>query len=207
MALAPRLFKPAVFSLALVPLAAIAWQTWLLQTGAAHDLGPDPAQALVAELGEWAIRFLVLTLAITPLRRLTGWNRPQQVRRMLGLFTFLYTFLHVQAYMALLLEFNIAGLADDLVERPYIVAGAAGFLMLVPLAVTSTNAMIRRLGGRNWQRLHRLVYLVAVAAVAHLIWLARASYFDAALYGAILATLLALRLHHPRRRKAPSPQP
>lgn len=187
-----RLLKPATFILSLLPLTWIFYQVWLLQAGTSHDLGADPGKAIVLFFGEWTIRFLVITLALTPLRTLLEETWPIRVRRMLGLFTFFYASLHLVSYAVFLLELDLGNIARDLVKRPYISVGFAGWLLLLPLAVTSTNAMVRRLG-RHWRSLHRLVYCVAVLAVLHVFWLAKSSYFDAFFYGSLLLFLLASR--------------
>lgn len=191
--------KIPVFLLCLLPLVFSVVQVYLLQSGGAHSLGADPGKALVHMQGEWAIRLLLLTLLVSPLRQLTGWQALLSVRRMLGLFTFFYATLHVSAYLVLLLELNLANLATDVVKRPYITVGFVAWLFLVPLAVTSTDAMMRRLKKR-WRLLHRAVYLVAGLAVVHVFWLARSSYEDAFLYGFLVAVLLLARWFEPHLR-------
>ena len=187
-----RLLKSATFLLSLLPLVWICYQIWLLQSGVGHDLGADPGKAIVLFFGEWAISFLVLTLALTPLRTLLQETWPIKVRRMLGLFMFFYASLHLASYSVFLLELDLGNIARDLAKRPYITVGFAGWLLLLPLALTSTNAMVRRLG-RRWRSLHRLVYVVAVLLVLHVFWLAKSSYFDAFLYGLLLLFLLSSR--------------
>lgn len=187
------MFKALTFIAALLPLAYGVWQIVLLQSGGNHQLGADPAKALVHMQGEWAIRFLLLTLLVSPLRQLTGWLKLIQIRRMLGLFTFFYASLHLLAYVVFLLELDFAGLWQDIEKRPFITVGFTAWLLLLPLAVTSTNWMMRRLRHR-WQILHRAIYLVALLAVVHLIWIARSSYAEAALYGGLVVLLLFLRV-------------
>ncbi len=187
------MFKVLTFLLSLGPLAYSVFQVYLLQTGSAHALGADPGKALVLMQGEWTIRFLVLTLLITPLRRLTGWNRPQKIRRMLGLFTFFYASLHLLAYMVWLLELDFANLWSDIIKRPYVTVGFSAYLLLIPLVITSTNGMMRRLGHR-WLKLHRAIYAVAALAVTHLLWLSKSSYAEAAFYGALIGLLLLARV-------------
>lgn len=196
-----RLLKPCTFAAALVPFGYALYQVALLQAGAANSLGADPAKALVIFLGEWTINFLLLTLAVTPVRRLTGWNRVQRIRRMLGLYTFFYASLHFACYLALLLELNFAGLGADLLDRPYITVGFLAYVLLLPLALTSTDAMVRRLK-RNWAKLHKLVYPAALAALVHLVWIAKASYLEAAVYAILILTLLAFRLFGARLKKS-----
>lgn len=193
------MLKSATFFLCLLPLGWSIYQVYLLQSGGVHSLGADPGKALVHMQGEWAIRLLVLTLLVSPLRKLTGWNRLQKVRRMLGLFTFFYATLHLSAYLVLLLELDFFNLLADIRERPYITVGFAAWLLLVPLAITSTNRMMRWLG-RRWITLHRAIYLIAILAVVHVFWIARASYADALLYGSLVAMLLLARILPPGAR-------
>ena len=177
----------AVFALCLLPAVV------LFYLGANDGLGPDPAQALVRELGQWSLRLLLLVLAISPLARFAGLRSLLQYRRMLGLFTFFYASLHLLGYAVLLLELQWQQLGSELVERPYIVIGAAALLALLPLAMTSTRNWQRRLG-RNWKRLHRLVYLAAVLALMHLLWQVRSDYGEFALYTMIFGVLMLLRV-------------
>ncbi|MEM7290777.1 MAG: protein-methionine-sulfoxide reductase heme-binding subunit MsrQ [Pseudomonadota bacterium] len=184
--------KPLTFLLSLAPFAYSVWQIYLLQSGGSHSLGADPGKELLLFQGEWAIRFLVLTLLITPLRISFGWNQLQSIRRMLGLFTFFYASLHLLAYVIFLLELDFSRIEEDLRERPFISVGFLAWLLLLPLAITSTNWMVRRLK-KNWVKLHRLAYLVAALAVVHVFWLARSSYTEAIVYGTLFAGLLAFR--------------
>jgi sulfoxide reductase heme-binding subunit YedZ len=186
-------FKCLTFLLCLVPLGYSIYQIYQLQTGGPHVLGADPAKALVLLQGEWTIRFLLLTLLVTPVRRLTGWNQVQKVRRMLGLFTFAYASIHLLAYLFLLLELDFSNLGADILKRPYITVGFTAYLLLVPLALTSNSFAIRLLRSR-WAVLHRLVYGVAVLGVVHVTWLARSSYSEAFAYGVIVAILLLSRV-------------
>jgi sulfoxide reductase heme-binding subunit YedZ len=186
--------KALTLVLGFVPLGLSIWQIYLLQTGASHDLGADPAKALVHWQGQWALRFLILTLLVTPVRQILKWNRIQRVRRMLGLFSFFYASLHLLSYLVFLLELDLSGIVADVVKRPYITVGFTAYLMLIPLAMTSTNWMMRRLRHR-WAVLHRIVYVVAVLAIIHLFWLSKASYLDAFVYGSAVAFLLAFRAY------------
>lgn len=182
------LLKPAVFAAALVPLGFLVW-------GAFNDgLGANPVETITFETGEWGLRFLLVTLTITPLRRLSGWNGVVRIRRMLGLFGFFYICLHFTTYVWLDQYFSIADIIDDIVERPYITAGFTGFMMLIPLALTSTNRMVKRLGGANWRRLHRLAYFATGAGVLHFIWLVKADLREPLIYLGILTVLMVLRL-------------
>jgi sulfoxide reductase heme-binding subunit YedZ len=180
-------FKPLVFALCLLPLAALAWDTW-------HGmLGADPVAQLEHRSGDWALRLLLATLAITPLRRLTGWNKAIRFRRMLGLFAFFYVTVHLTIYLVVDLGGFWSQLLTEIAKRPYITVGFTAWLLLIPLALTSTNAMMRRLG-RNWQRLHKLVYVIAVLGVLHFLWLVKADHREPAIYLGVLIALFLLRL-------------
>ena len=191
--------KLFVFVLALLPAAGLAGG---LFTG---GLGANPVEALTHSTGEWALRFLLLTLAVTPLRRLTGYGSLIRLRRMLGLFAFFYAVLHLSTYVALDQFFDAAAIVKDVVKRPYITAGFLGFVLMAPLAATSTAGMIRRLGGRRWQQLHRLVYPCAIAAVVHFLWLVKADLTEPLLYAGVLTALLGYRAavwRWPKKRAA-----
>lgn len=179
--------KSLVFLLALVPLG---WLAFAVLTGRS---GPNPAEDIHLTTGIWALRFLLLTLAITPLRRLTGWNRLIQYRRMLGLFAFFYACLHVLGYLAFDQLFAFDRVLADIVERPFIAAGMLGFAAMIPLAVTSTKGWIRRLG-RRWALLHRLVYLSAAAACLHFAWKVKVVIGEPVYYALILGILLLARV-------------
>ena len=181
------LIKPAVFVLALVPAV------WLAAGLVRGTLGANPAEALQLETGIWALRFLLASLAVTPLRRLTGWNRLIQYRRMIGLFAFFYASLHLLTYIVLDRYFELAGILEDIVKRPYITAGMAAFVLMIPLALTSTKGWIRRLG-RSWQTLHRLVYFSAAAASLHFLWKVKVMIGEPVYYAGILFVLLGFRL-------------
>ncbi len=180
------LLKPAVFIVCLLPLLALIDA---LQSG---TLGPNPVEAVLHATGDWALRFLLLTLAMTPLRRLTGQGIWLRLRRMLGLFCFFYASLHFMTWLGLDREFAWDGVLEDIVKRPYITLGFLAFVLLIPLAATSTKGMMRRLGSR-WRRLHRAVYLIAVLAVAHFLWLVKADLFEPLLYSGLLVLLLLAR--------------
>jgi sulfoxide reductase heme-binding subunit YedZ len=185
--------KTAAHLLALTPLAILAWQIrseLLTGTGA---LGADPVAAIEHYLGIWALRFLMITLAITPLRQLTGQPALLRFRRMLGLYAFFHATLHFAAYLVLDLRGYWETIFEEIVKRPYITVGFAAWLLLVPLAATSTKAAIRRLG-RNWARLHKLVYVIGVLAVLHFWWIVKSDVREPALYAGILAVLLGWRL-------------
>jgi len=176
--------KVAVFLLALVPLA------WL----ATHRLGPNPIETITHTTGDWTLRFLVLTLAVTPLRKLLGLPELIRYRRMLGLFAFFYGTLHFMTYLWLDKFFDAAEIIKDVGKRPFIAAGFTGFVLLIPLALTSTAASIRRLGGQRWRRLHRLVFVSALAGVAHYYWLVKSDIRGPLVYFALIAALLLWRI-------------
>ena len=164
-----------------------------------NDLGPDPAKELALLTGEWAIRFLLLALAMTPLRQLSGRVEFAQRRRMIGLFALLYASVHFLVWVVFLLGLQWGAILEEVVERPYITVGFSSFVILVALGVTSPRAMVRRLG-KNWRRLHRLVYVAGVLAVVHLVWIVRTDLSQALVYGAILAALLGWRVISARSR-------
>ena len=181
------LLKRTVFLLALLPFFL------LLIRVQQNNLGPDPAQELSIETGEWALRFLLITLALTPLAQLTGEIRFVRQRRMLGLFALFYASVHFLSWMAFILGFRWRAIAEELLERPYITIGFAAYLIILALGVTSPRAMVRRLG-KNWKRLHKLIYLAAVLALIHLLWILRTDIQEVVLYGGILAVLLGYRV-------------
>jgi sulfoxide reductase heme-binding subunit YedZ len=179
--------KVGVFGACLSPLVVLAYQALT------HNLGANPIDEITDQTGIWTLRLLLITLAVTPARRLTGWNRLIQLRRMLGLLAFFYGCLHFLTYIWLDQFFVIEDIIADVMERPFITVGFASFALLIPLAVTSTTAMIKRLGGKWWQRLHRLVYAIAIGGVVHYLWLVKADIQQPLLYGGILAVLLVYR--------------
>jgi sulfoxide reductase heme-binding subunit YedZ len=188
---AVRYGKPLVFLLCLLPLALLGWRI------AAGRLGANPVEAVLHFTGAWGLRLLLVTLAVTPLRRLTGRGWLLRFRRMLGLFAFFYVVLHVAVYLVLDRGLAWEEIVTDLAKRPYIMVGFAAFVLLVPLAVTSTRGWVRRLG-RRWQLLHRSVYLIAVLGVLHFLWLVKADLREPLIYAAVLAVLLAARVPWPR---------
>jgi len=164
-----------------------------------NDLGPDPAKELALETGEWSIRFLLLALAMTPLRHLSGRMEFAQRRRMIGLFALFYASVHFLVWVIFLLGLRWGAILEEVVERPYITIGFSSFLILIVLGATSPRVMVRKLG-KNWRRLHRLVYVAGVLAVIHLVWIVRTDLSEALLYGAILAGLLGWRLVFARNK-------
>jgi methionine sulfoxide reductase heme-binding subunit len=179
--------KVGVCGACLMPLAV------LVEQALTHNLGANPIDEVTDQTGIWTLRLLLITLAVTPARRLTGWNRLIQLRRMLGLFAFFYGSLHFLTYLWLDQFFVIEDIIADVKDRPFITVGFASFTLLIPLAVTSTTAMIKRLGGKWWQRLHRLVYVIAIGGVVHYLWLVKADTQQPLLYGGILGVLLVYR--------------
>lgn len=184
----PRWLKPAVFACSLAPLAWLVWQALF------GYLGVNPIETVNRFLGDWALRFLLIALAVTPLRKVTGWAPLARLRRMLGLFAFFYVCLHLSSYLGLDLFFDWQALGKDIVKRRYITLGMAAFVLLLPLAATSTDGMIRRLGGRRWRRLHLLVFPIAVLAVTHYWLMVKADIRQPALYAAVLAVLVGYRV-------------
>jgi sulfoxide reductase heme-binding subunit YedZ len=185
--------KPLVFVAALVPLA------WIVARAFQDDLGANPIETLNRYTGDWTLRFLLITLAVTPLRKLSGWHVLIRLRRMLGLFAFLYACLHFLSWIWLDQFFDLDAILKDVAKRPFVTLGFTCFVLLILLAVTSTNAMVRRLGGRRWQLLHRLVYVIAVGGVIHFLWLVKSDITQPLIYGALLALLLGYRLWDLRR--------
>ena len=182
-----------IFSLSLTPLVFILYKTFT------NQLGADPAKTLVLFTGEWAIYFLFITLAVTPLRRLISAGRIhfrwlQIHRRMLGLFTLFYALLHVTAFLIFILGLDFSRFAREVVERPYILITIPAVILLIALGITSTQAMMRRLG-KNWLRLHKSIYLIAILAWVHVFMQVRSSYFEAVLFGGILLALLLPRIY------------
>lgn len=188
--------KAAAFTAALVPLLHLVTHALL------DGLGANPIEKIERTMGYWALTFLMITLAVTPLRQLLGWPWILRLRRMLGLFAFFYAVLHFLAYLVLDQFFDWPAIVNDVAKRPYITVGFPAFLLLIPLAATSTRAMMRRLGGKNWQRLHRSVYLIVVGGVVHYWWLAKKDISSPALFGAVLLVLLGYRLVRAGRRFA-----
>ena len=183
-----RALKVVVYLLCLVPFLLLVWG---LVTA---DLGTNPVERITHTTGDWTLRFLVLTLCITPLRKLTGWNQAIRFRRMLGLFAFFYGCLHFTIYVLSIASLNVSEIANDIAKRPYITVGFTGFVAMIPLAITSTKKWIARLGGRRWQVLHRLIYVSAVAGVLHYLWLVKADTRFPIRYGVVVGLLLLFRV-------------
>jgi len=186
--LSSRWAKVPVFTLCLVPALLLGWKAF---TG---DLSANPIEFITHWTGDWTIRFLCITLSITPLRKILGLAELIRFRRMLGLFGFFYACLHFLTWFVLDKFFDWGEILKDVVKRPFITAGFTAFVLLIPLAVTSTTGWIRRLGGKRWQRLHRLIYVSAIAGVVHYYWLVKSDIRLPAMYGAIVGVLLVYRL-------------
>lgn len=179
--------KAVLFVLCLLP-AYLLWQGFQQDT-----LGANPIETITRASGEWTLRLLLLTLAITPLRKYTGWHWLIRLRRMLGLFTFAWALGHFLTYIWLDQFFDWASIAKDILKRPFITLGFAAFVLLIPLAATSTHGAIRRMGGRRWQALHRSIYAIAILGCLHFWWLVKEDFTDPLIYSAITALLLGLR--------------
>ena len=181
-------FKLLVFLCCLAPAAHLGWRFWRM------DLTPNPLEFLEHFTGDWTIRFLVITLAVTPVRRLLHVPDLIRFRRMFGLFAFFYGSLHFLTYLYFDQLFNVHAIVKDVAKRPFITVGFTGFVLMLPLALTSTTGWIRRLGGRRWQRLHRLVYVTGVAGVVHYYWLVKSDIRLPLLYGSLVTVLLVARI-------------
>ncbi|HLU77632.1 MAG TPA: protein-methionine-sulfoxide reductase heme-binding subunit MsrQ [Burkholderiales bacterium] len=189
--------KAVVFVVALLPALQLAYQAlWDVEA-----LGANPAETLTRSLGDWTLRLLLLTLAVTPVRKLLGWPWLARVRRMLGLYVFFYALLHFTSYAAFDQVFDFGEILRDIAERPFITVGVAALLLLMPLAATSTNGMVRRLGGANWVALHRLVYVIAVLGVVHFWMMVKRDVTEPAIYAFILAVLLGYRVWEAQRKR------
>jgi sulfoxide reductase heme-binding subunit YedZ len=192
-----RLVKPVVWALLLIPVARLAWGAY------ADALGANPIEKIEDVTGRWALRILLLSLAVTPLRRLTGWNAVVRYRRLLGLFAFFYATMHLSTYIGLDMFFDVGDIVEDVTERLWITIGMATFLLLLPLAVTSTTGWIRRLGGARWNRLHRLAYAAGVGGVLHYFLAVKKDVTQPLLLALVLAVLLGLRWRWKRGSRRP----
>jgi methionine sulfoxide reductase heme-binding subunit len=201
-ALITRVIKPALYVIALFPLA---WLLYALFTGLVMG---DQVKFMQHVTGDTVLTCLMLTLAITPLRRLTGWNEVIRVRRLIGLTAFWYACLHLTTYVVFDQDLSLMEITKDIAKHPWVLVGFTGFLCLLPLAITSTNGWIRRLGGKRWQRLHRLVYVAAIAGVLHYFWLVKKDIHYPLIYGVVLIVLLAGRIwwaaERARARRVPA---
>ena len=186
-----------IFTLCLLPFL------WLVFAATTATLGPDPAEAVMHVTGEWSLRMLVLTLLVSPLRRLSGWQGVLKFRRMLGLYAFFYSCVHLVSFCQFYVGWEPAQLAEELIERPYITVGFTAWLLMLPLALTSTRGMQRRLR-RNWLRLHRAVYAAGLLACVHLFWQSRSDIGEALLYLLVVCALLGWRLKRYIDRRSPA---
>ena len=182
-----RALKPVTFIACLIPLGQLLYNAWT------DNLSANPIEFITHFTGDWTLIFLLASLSVTPLRQISGWNELIKYRRMLGLYAFFYVVLHFATYMVLDHFFDFPAIVKDVMKRPYVTAGFTGFVLMIPLAITSTAGMIRRLGKR-WQQLHRFVYVVGIAGVIHFYWLVKADIRRPVQYGAVLALLLGYRL-------------
>ena len=187
-------WKPLVFIACLVPLALVVGDAF----GITGSLGANPVEEILDRFGNWGLRFIMITLAVTPLRQLTGWNWLVRFRRMLGLFTFFYVFLHFLTWLILDQGLLLTAIVEDIIKRPFITIGVVALLLLLALAVTSTNGMRRRLG-RRWQTLHNSVYVIGVLGVWHFWWQVKLDTAEPLVYAVILTVLLGWRLRYRRR--------
>ena len=192
--------KPLLFIAALLPFA------WLMYAAITDNLGANPAEYLIRSLGDWTLRFLCITLAVTPLRVITGTPALARFRRMLGLFVYFYVVMHLLSYSWFDMGFDVPDIAKDIAKRPFILVGFAAFVLLTPLAATSFNRAVKAMGARRWQALHKLVYVIAGLAILHFFWMraGKNDFAEVAVYAAILAVLLGWRLlQWARKRAAP----
>jgi sulfoxide reductase heme-binding subunit YedZ len=186
--------KAAMWVACLAPLLALGY--WIVT----DDLTANPISFITNHLGQWTLRLLLASLATTPLRLLTGWGWPARLRRLLGLFAFFYVVLHFSVWILVDHFLNWGQMASDIAKRPYITLGMTALTLLIPLAATSTAGMVKRMGAVAWRRLHRLVYLAAIAAVLHFVWLAKVGRTEPYYYAAVLAVLLGVRVVDAVRR-------
>ena len=189
-----RFLKPIAFVLCLIPLALGVYD------GFTDQLGANPIEAITHRTGEWALNLLLITLTVTSARRIFGWSWLTRLRRMIGLYAFFYALLHFLTYLVLDQFFDWGEILKDIAKRPYITVGFSAFIMLIPLAVTSTNKMIARLGQR-WNKLHKLIYVIGVCSVFHYLWLVKADILEPVIYASILVILLAIRARFQRQSR------
>ena len=190
--------KPVVFLACLLPFAWLAWGVAAASLWNADTLGANPAEYLIRATGDWTLRLLCITLAITPLRVLAGMPALARFRRMLGLFVYFYVLLHLLSYSWFDMGFDVAEIARDIAKRPFILVGFAGFVLLTPLAATSFNRAVKALGAKRWQALHRLVYVIAALGILHFFWMraGKNNFAEVYVYAGILAVLLGWRVAH-----------
>ena len=196
-----KIAKPLVFAACLGPFAWIAWIAVASGVGPSGPLGANPIEAINRYLGDWAIRFLLAALAVTPVMRVTGWNAVMRFRRMIGLFAFFYVCLHLSSYIGLDQFFDWREIWRDIIKRNYITVGMVTFTLLIPLAATSTRGMVKRLGGKRWTRLHKLVYPAGILACLHFYMMRKGIQLEPIIYAAICAVLLGYRVAAAWRKK------
>jgi sulfoxide reductase heme-binding subunit YedZ len=194
-----RFNKILLFINSLVPLSFLAWDAWF------GRLGANPVEFFLRTTGVLTLIFLILTLAVTPFRKASGWNSLIKFRRMLGLFAFFYGCLHLTTYLVFDRGVDLAGTVNDVIQRPFIAIGMSAFFLMIPLAITSTNGMVKRIGGKNWQRLHRLTYVAAIGGVIHFWMIVKSDIFYPVLFGLVLAVLLGYRIYLSRKSKIKAP--
>jgi len=194
-----RVLKPALWFACLTPIALLVYD------GFTDNLTANPIEKITNTTGIWTLRLIVATLAISPLRWATGWNQLIQYRRAVGLFAFFYGSLHFMTFFLFDHRFDFRAMWEDVLKRPYITAGFTGFVLMIPLAVTSTTGWIRRMGGRRWNLLHRLIYITALAGVLHYFWKVKLDATNPVYYGVVVIALLAVRVWHASRRVRPGP--
>jgi len=186
-----KYFKPSVFILSTIPFLIITYKIFF------NKLGPEPVKEITHFTGEWTLIFLCLTLAITPLKKLTNLNFWPKIRRMLGLFVFFYASLHLLTYVGIDYRFNLQPIFDDVVKKKYIFVGFAAWVLLIPLTITSSQKMVFLLK-KNWKKLHRLIYVIAILGSLHFIWLSKTIYFKPLIYFVLITVLLVLRINFKR---------
>lgn len=195
--------KPLVFALALLPFA------WLFYGAFTNNLGANPAEHLIRATGDWTLRFLCIVLAVTPLRVISGTPALARFRRMLGLFTYFYVLIHLLSYSWFDMSFDVPEIIADIIKRPFILVGFSAFLLLTPLAATSFNAAIKKMGARRWQLLHKLVYLIAGLGLLHFFWMrsGKNDFAEVFVYAGIIALLLGWRVWQSMKKKRIQPTP
>lgn len=189
--------KPIIFGLCLAPLGFLIWRAIV------GDLGANPVETITRDTGDWVLRFLLITLAITPIRVWTGNTAIGRFRRMLGLYCFFYAFCHFLIWFVADHSLDLGDMIEDIIDRPYITFGFSAFILLIPLAITSNNAMARKLG-KSWKKLHKLVYAILVLGILHYLWLTKADYLEPGIYAFIAVILLLQRLPGRKKKSAKS---
>jgi len=193
--------KPIVWALCLAPLAWLGWLATDTFVFGGRGLSANPVEFINLYLGDWAIRILLVSLAVTPFKILTGWKQIVRLRRLLGLFAFFYVALHVTNYVVLDQFFDWLAIWNDIIKRWYITVGMVGLLCLIPLAITSTKGWIKRIGGKNWNKLHKIVYVAGAAACLHFFMMRKGIQLEPIIYGGIFIALMAIRMIEPMKRK------